>query len=85
MQQNVMTMSPVMTRVPRIEKTVKPYDADWNALLLARAFVARPTCMAVRTIAMYIVVDVSQVKLSLKKLPYWFQCDMYPRMGCKRR
>ena len=60
-----------------MEKTVKPYDADWNLLLYFSLSAASPTCMAVRTMAIYTVVDASQVKLSWKKLPYWCQCVMY--------
>jgi hypothetical protein len=46
-------------RGPNIEKTVNLYDADWKALLSARDLVARPTCMAVKTMAMYTVADAS--------------------------
>ena len=58
---------------PSIEMTVKPYETAWNATLFWRAFVASPTCMAVKTKAMYTVADASQDKLSCKKPPYWFQ------------
>lgn len=70
-KRNVTIMSPTATRSPRIEMMVKPYDADTNELLLCRLSRANPTCMAVRTMAMYTVVDASQVKLSWRKLPYW--------------
>ena len=37
-------MSPAAMRGPRIEKTVKPYDADWNVLLSFSLSAASPTC-----------------------------------------
>jgi hypothetical protein len=54
-----------------IVNTVKPYDAAWKMLSSANAFVAKPTCMAVKTIAMYASTDASQAKLSWRKLLYW--------------
>jgi hypothetical protein len=57
-------VSTTATRNPRIEKMVKPYDADTNELLPCRLSRANPTCMVVRTMAMYTVVDASQAKLS---------------------
>ncbi|KAI1270310.1 hypothetical protein F5Y18DRAFT_421802 [Xylariaceae sp. FL1019] len=43
-----------------MEKTVSPYEADWKAWSSARASVASPTCIAVKTIAMYTVAEASQ-------------------------
>ena len=44
-------MSPVAISGPKLEKAVKPYDADWKALLPARASVASPTYIAVKITA----------------------------------
>ena len=51
-KQKTRTIRPAIRRGPKIEKTVNPYDADWKASLSARDFVASPTCMTVRTMAM---------------------------------
>ena len=43
------------SRIPNgaiIEKTVKPYDARLNNLLVCSSVVPSPTCMAVRTMVM---------------------------------
>jgi len=52
-------ISPAAMRGPRIENMVKPYDADKNESLPLSLSIANPACMAVRTMAMYTVVDAS--------------------------
>ncbi|KAK1842818.1 hypothetical protein CCHR01_14563 [Colletotrichum chrysophilum] len=43
----------------------------------SRALVARPSCIAVRTIAMYTVADASQAKLSRKDFPCRYHRGTY--------
>jgi hypothetical protein len=52
-----------------IAKIVKPQDADWNTSFAARDVVARPTCIAVRTIAIYTETVASHAKCSRRKSP----------------
>ncbi len=58
-------ISITIPRSPRIEKTVKPYDARWNWAFSRSLSVASPTCIAVSKAAKT-TADATQVMLSRK-------------------
>lgn len=66
MRQNRKTTMRMITRGPRIENTVKPYEADRKASPWPRPLVAT-TCIAVKATTMYIATGAIKAKISQRK------------------